>query len=54
MDFFERQDRARTNTKLLIVYFTAGVATLIVAIYVVTVVLFGTLGRENSRAPGFV
>jgi Zn-dependent protease with chaperone function len=53
MDFFERQDRARTHTKLLIAYFTAGVATLIVAIYLVIVVLFSSFAGENSRAPGF-
>ena len=33
MDFFERQDQARRNTKLLVVYFVLGVAMLIVAVY---------------------
>ena len=33
MDFFERQDQARRNTKLLVVYFILGVATLILAVY---------------------
>src|SRR5439155_1302348 len=31
MDFFERQDQARRNTKLLVVYFVLGVAMLIAA-----------------------
>ena len=33
MDFFERQDQARRNTKLLVVYFVIGVAMLILAVY---------------------
>ena len=31
MDFFDRQEQARRNTKLLVVYFAAGVAMLTAA-----------------------
>ncbi len=40
MDFFERQDQARRNTKLLVVYFILGVAMLIVAVYAAALVIF--------------
>src|SRR5437870_1001860 len=40
MDFFQRQDQARRNTKLLVVYFVAGVATLIAAVYLVSLLIF--------------
>ena len=33
MDFFERQDKARKNTKLLVVYFVLAVACIIAAVY---------------------
>ena len=33
MDFFERQDKARRNTKALVVYFTLAVITLVLAVY---------------------
>jgi Zn-dependent protease with chaperone function len=35
MDFFERQDKARHSTKLLVVYFALGVTLLILTIYLV-------------------
>jgi len=53
MDFFDRQDRARHNTKLLVAYFVAGVALLIAAVYLVFAV--GSHNRhdlwygENAR-----
>jgi Zn-dependent protease with chaperone function len=40
MDFFQRQDQARRNTKLLVVYFILGVALLIVAVYAAVLVIF--------------
>jgi Zn-dependent protease with chaperone function/uncharacterized tellurite resistance protein B-like protein len=40
MDFFERQEKAHRNTKLLVVYFVAGVAMLIAAIYLVCALIF--------------
>jgi len=40
MDFFERQDKARRNTKLLVVYFTLAVVTLVLAVYAVFALVF--------------
>ncbi len=51
MDFFERQDRARRNTKLLVVYFVIGVAMLIVAVYAALVGIFA--GVTSSRHHGY-
>lgn len=47
MDFFERQDKAHHNTKLLVVYFVAGVAALILTIYLVAALAFS--GATHSR-----
>jgi Zn-dependent protease with chaperone function len=50
MDFFDRQDKAHRNTKLLVVYFVAGVAMLIVAVYLAAVLLFtGFNSRRHHR-----
>jgi Zn-dependent protease with chaperone function len=50
MDFFERQEKARRNTKLLVVYFIAGVAMLIVVVYLVFATVFTAAGmRHRSR-----
>src|SRR5882672_4719861 len=46
MDFFQRQDQARHNTKLLIIYFVAGLAMLIGALYLATLLIFNGV---NSR-----
>ncbi len=51
MDFFERQDRARRNTKLLVVYFVIGVAMLVVAVYAALVGIFA--GVTSSRHHGY-
>jgi Zn-dependent protease with chaperone function len=51
MDFFERQDRARRNTKLLVVYFVIGVAMLIVAVYAALVGIFA--GVASSQHHGY-
>jgi Zn-dependent protease with chaperone function len=40
MDFFERQDRARRNTKLLVVYFILAVILIVAAVYLVFAGLF--------------
>ncbi|MBI3852823.1 MAG: M48 family metalloprotease [Verrucomicrobia bacterium] len=46
MDFFERQAKAHRNTKLLVVYFAAAVALIILSVYlVIAFALFG--GRLN-------
>src|ERR1039457_2630455 len=48
MDFFERQDQARRNTKLLVVYFILGVAMLIVVGYAAALVIFtGVAARHH-------
>lgn len=52
MDFFERQDQARRNTKLLVVYFTLGVALLIVAVYAALLLIFAGLGSHHHRVYG--
>ena len=49
MDFFDRQDRARRNTKLLIAYFVAGVASLILALYVAAVFVFSGVSSRHPR-----
>jgi len=47
MDFFERQEKARRNTKFLVIYFTAGVAMMILVIYVVFLTAFSTAGSRH-------
>jgi Zn-dependent protease with chaperone function/uncharacterized tellurite resistance protein B-like protein len=50
MDFFERQEKARRNTKLLVVYFVTGVALLILVIYLVVATVFSATGlRHRGR-----
>jgi Zn-dependent protease with chaperone function/uncharacterized tellurite resistance protein B-like protein len=54
MDFFERQDQAHRNTKRLIVYFVAGVAALIVTIYLtITLIFAGFSEKSRRRQPEF-
>ena len=50
MDFFERQDRARRNTKLLVVYFILGVALLVVAVYAAVLGVFTGLTSHRHGA----
>jgi Zn-dependent protease with chaperone function len=45
MNFFEHQDRARRNTKWLVVYFVAAVALMIVTIYAVCAAFLPGTGR---------
>jgi len=49
MDFFERQDQARHNTKLLVIYFTAGVAVLIATVYVAVLLIFTGVNSRHSK-----
>ena len=50
MDFFERQEKARRNTHFLVVYFLAGVAMMILVIYLVIATVFTAAGvRHRSR-----
>jgi Zn-dependent protease with chaperone function len=53
MDFFERQDQARRSTKLLIVYFGAGVVLLTCAVYLVVAILFVALGQQHHHRHAF-
>src|SRR5258706_4916603 len=50
MDFFERQEKAHRNTKLLVVYFVAGVSLLIVSICLVTLLIFAGIGARHHRS----
>jgi Zn-dependent protease with chaperone function/uncharacterized tellurite resistance protein B-like protein len=49
MDFFERQDQARRNTKVLVVYFVLGVVLLIASVYAATLVIFAGIGSGHDR-----
>ena len=52
MDFFERQDQARRNTKLLVVYFVLGVAMLTLAVYAALLGIFAGLGSQHHHVYG--
>jgi Zn-dependent protease with chaperone function len=49
MDFFERQDKAHRHTKWLVVYFTAGVAALVVTVYLACLLVFAGFGLYSHR-----
>src|SRR5436190_14483073 len=49
MDFFERQERAHHNTRLLVLYFTGGVVLLIVTIYVAVMLIFAGVNSRKSQ-----
>jgi Zn-dependent protease with chaperone function len=48
VDFFERQDKARRNTKLLVFYFVIAVGLLIVAVYAAVALIFTGVELKNS------
>ncbi len=48
MDFFERQDKARRNTKLLVFYFALAVLSLIVAVDAAVALIFGAVSAHES------
>ena len=52
MDFFDRQTRARRNTKLLVVYFVCGVALLILAVYAAALLIFAGAGASHQHRYG--
>jgi len=52
MDFFERQDRARKNTKLLVFYFVVAVVLIVASVYFAA--LFAFQGAANYRHRGYV
>ena len=49
MDFFERQDKARKNTKLLVFYFIIAVALIIAAIYFASLLVFAGVSANAQR-----
>jgi Zn-dependent protease with chaperone function len=48
VDFFERQEKARHNTTLLVVYFVVAVAVLVGAVYLVVALIFGGIELKNA------
>jgi len=50
MDFFEQQDKARRNTKLLVVYFALAVVCIIASVYVASLLIF--YGANFQQQPG--
>lgn len=52
MDFFEHQDKARTNTKVLVVYFAIAVLCIIASVYIATLIVFyGVNANQSQGAP---
>jgi Zn-dependent protease with chaperone function len=50
MDFFERQDKARRKTKLLVFYFAIAGAALIIAVYFASLIIFtGVQAHQNQH-----
>ncbi|TAL06200.1 MAG: hypothetical protein EPO07_02170 [Verrucomicrobia bacterium] len=47
MDFFERQDKARRNTKWLVFYFALAVLLITLSVYFVSLFAFGTFGSRR-------
>ena len=50
MDFFERQDKARRNTKLLVFYFVLAVIFLILAVYGAVALIFTGVELKNAAS----
>jgi Zn-dependent protease with chaperone function len=50
MDFFEHQDKARKNTKLLVTYFALAVVCIIASVYVASLLIF--YGANSQQQPG--
>jgi len=53
MDFFEHQDKARRNTKVLVVYFVIAVACIIASVYIASLLIFYGVGSkpQEGRPP---
>ena len=52
MNFFEQQDRARKNTKVLVVYFVIAVACIIASVYLAALLIFhGARSRQQLGGP---
>ncbi len=52
MDFFERQDKARKNTKLLVFYFALAVMCIMAAVYFACLVIFAGASAQAHRYGG--
>jgi Zn-dependent protease with chaperone function len=52
MDFFERQDKARKNTKLLVFYFIVAVVLIIAAVYAASLLVFAGISTQTQRHGG--
>jgi Zn-dependent protease with chaperone function len=50
MDFFEHQDKARKNTKVLVFYFVIAVACIIASVYIASLLIFH--GTQSQPQPG--
>ncbi len=51
MDFFEHQDKARKNSKVLVVYFVIAVLCIIASVYIASLLIFyGAQSRQQSGA----
>jgi len=50
MDFFDRQDQARGNTRLLIIYFVIAVIGIVAAVYVASLLIF--YGAQSQPSAG--
>src|SRR6185295_14657727 len=48
MDFFDRQDQARKNTKKLVVYFVLAVACIIAAVYFACLLILGGVAARHG------
>ena len=51
MDFFERQDKARKNTKLLVFYFIIAVVLIVASIYFASLFMFHGAANYKHRGP---
>ena len=51
MDFFERQDHARRQTRLLVILFTVSVVAIVLAIYLLLAVAAGEVNVEHHASP---
>jgi Zn-dependent protease with chaperone function len=49
MDFFERQDKARKNTKALVLYFFVAVVLIIAAVYLACLLIFAGVSAKAHR-----
>ncbi len=52
MDFFERQDKARRKTKLLVFYFILAVAAIVAACYFAGLIAFNAYGAHHHHYDG--